>query len=200
MFTTIRTPNPGTDSTFSAMRPPHPGICSACTAMNCVPLPQGSVNGGFQTVVRVLSGEQISLPPFYLNLTPFLSQFYLILTFFLPLFNLNLTSARFEISNHGLETTVYRPLTSLFYFPSSFYRRGSRCVAFQTRLSHFCFGLVRIKMPLLICFVHIFIHIYGKHARNFLDVFSPNPFPPPVLSKEGQVWCTHLCTKLSFLV
>ena len=25
-------------------------------------------------------------------------------------FNLNLASARFEISNHGLETTVYRPL------------------------------------------------------------------------------------------
>ena len=71
---------------------------------------QGSVNGGFQTVVRVLSGEQIPLPPFYLNLTPFLPQFYLILTSFLPFFNLNLTSAQPAISNHGLETTVYIPL------------------------------------------------------------------------------------------
>ena len=31
-----------------------------------------TVNGGFQMVVRVLSGELISLPPFYLNLTPFI--------------------------------------------------------------------------------------------------------------------------------
>ena len=43
---------------------------------------QGSVNGGFQTVVRVLWGNEIPLPPFYLNLTPFLPQFYLILTSF----------------------------------------------------------------------------------------------------------------------
>ena len=39
---------------------------------------QGSVNGGFQTVVRVLSGDRIPLPPFSLNLTSFLPQFYLI--------------------------------------------------------------------------------------------------------------------------
>ena len=71
---------------------------------------QGSVNGGFQTVVRVLSGERIPLPPFYLNLISFLPQFYLLLTSFLPLFNLNLTSASSRISNHGLETTVYRLL------------------------------------------------------------------------------------------
>ena len=57
-----------------------------------------------------LSGDRIPLPPFYLNLTSFLPQFYLILASFLPLFNLNLTSASSEISNHGLETTVYRPL------------------------------------------------------------------------------------------
>ena len=43
---------------------------------------QGSINGGFQTVVRVLSGDQILLPPFYLNLTSFLPQLYLILTSF----------------------------------------------------------------------------------------------------------------------
>ena len=47
---------------------------------------QGSVNGGFQTVVRVLWGNEIPLPPFYLNSTPFLPQFYLILTPFLPQF------------------------------------------------------------------------------------------------------------------
>ena len=32
---------------------------------------QGSVNGGFQTVVRVLWGNEIPLPPFYLDLTFF---------------------------------------------------------------------------------------------------------------------------------
>ena len=35
---------------------------------------QGSVNGGFQTVVRVSWGNEIPLPPFYLNLTSFLPQ------------------------------------------------------------------------------------------------------------------------------
>ena len=73
---------------------------------------QGSVNGGFQTVVWVLWGKEIWLPPFYLNLTPFLPQFYLILTSFWPNFYLNLTSAQPAISNHGLETTVYKPLES----------------------------------------------------------------------------------------
>ena len=71
---------------------------------------QGSVNGGFQTVVRVFWGNEIPLPPFYLNLTSFLPQFYLVLTSFLPFFNLNLTSASSRISSHGLETTVYRRL------------------------------------------------------------------------------------------
>ena len=71
---------------------------------------QGSVNGGFQTVVRVFWGNEILLPPFYLNLTSFLPQFYLCLTSFLPLFSLNLTSASSRLSNHGLETTVYIPL------------------------------------------------------------------------------------------
>ena len=62
-------------------------------------------------MVRVLSGDQIPLPPFNLNLTPFCtSVLHLFLTSFLPLFNLNLTSASSGISNHGLETTVYRPL------------------------------------------------------------------------------------------
>ena len=50
--------------------------------------------------------------------TPLLPQFYLLFTsilplvniFSFPLFNLNLTSASSRISNHGLETTVYRLL------------------------------------------------------------------------------------------
>ena len=63
---------------------------------------QGSVIGGFQTVVRVWSGEQIPAPHFNLSF----ASIYLFLTFF----NLNLTSAQPAISNHGLETTVYRPL------------------------------------------------------------------------------------------
>ena len=35
---------------------------------------QGFVNGGFQTVVRALSGEIYSLPPFNLIKTPFLAS------------------------------------------------------------------------------------------------------------------------------
>ena len=76
-------------------------------------LNQGSANGGFQTVVRVFGGNKIPQPPFYLNLTSLLPQFYLCLTSFLPFFNLNLTSASSRISNHGLETTVYRLLVKL---------------------------------------------------------------------------------------
>ena len=44
---------------------------------------QGSVNGGFQTVVRVFWGNEIPLPPFYLNLTSCLPQFYLFFNLFL---------------------------------------------------------------------------------------------------------------------
>ena len=71
---------------------------------------QGSGNGGFQTVVRVFWGNEIPLPPFYLNLTSFLPQFYLFLASFLPSLSLDLTSAPPRISSHGLETTVYRLL------------------------------------------------------------------------------------------
>ena len=71
---------------------------------------QESVNGGFQTVVRVFWGNEIPIPSFYLNLTSFLPHFYLFLTSFLPFSNLNLTSASSRISNHGLETMVYRLL------------------------------------------------------------------------------------------
>ena len=42
---------------------------------------EASVNGGFQTVVRVV-GERNSATPFYLNFTPCLPQFCLMLTSF----------------------------------------------------------------------------------------------------------------------
>ena len=45
-------------------------------------LPQGCVNSGFRTVVRVWSGEQISASYFNLNLTSSLPLFYLNVTFF----------------------------------------------------------------------------------------------------------------------
>ena len=54
------------------------GSQTSCTEIvSCIFLPkfQGSVNGGFQTVVRVLWVSEIPLPPFYLNLTSFLPQF-----------------------------------------------------------------------------------------------------------------------------
>ena len=70
---------------------------------------------------EILSGELTLLIPFC---DPLLPQRYLILTSCLPLFYLNLTSAPLEISNRGLETTVYRPLenaefTKSFGAPSS---------------------------------------------------------------------------------
>ena len=65
---------------------------------------QGSVNGGFQTVVRVLWGNEILLPPFY-------PRFYLDFNLDFNLnFNLDLTSAQPALSNHGLETTDCIPL------------------------------------------------------------------------------------------
>ena len=70
---------------------------------------QGSVNGGCQTVIRVLFGDQTPLPPFNLHVTPFLPQFDLIFTF-LTFLALNLTSALSGISNNGVEITVYKPL------------------------------------------------------------------------------------------
>ena len=49
---------------------------------------QGSVNGGFPTVVRVSRGNEILLPTFYLSFTSVLPLFYLNLTSFKPHFNL----------------------------------------------------------------------------------------------------------------
>ena len=60
-------------------------------------------------MVRVLWGNEITLPRFYLNLTPFLPQFYVVLTSFLPNFflpQLNLCSAgnlEPRFGNHGLQ-------------------------------------------------------------------------------------------------
>ena len=66
-------------------------------------------------MIQVLFGGRIPLPLCSLNLTSCVPQFYLIETsrfnpLLLALFNLNLTSALSGISNHGLETTVYRLL------------------------------------------------------------------------------------------
>ena len=70
-----------------------------------VPKPQGSVNGGFQTVVRVLSGDRIPLPPFNLNLTSFLPHLNLLFTSFLPQFNLRFFgNLQPWFGNHGLQT------------------------------------------------------------------------------------------------
>ena len=75
---------------------------------------QGSVNGGFQTVVRVLSRDQIPLPSFDLNLTSFLPQVCLFFTLFpsslKPPFNLCfVTSLEPRLGNHGLQT-LGRPI------------------------------------------------------------------------------------------
>ena len=62
-------------------------------------------------VVRVWSGEHIPAPYLNLSLASILALLYLDLPF-LTSFYLNLTSAQPAISNHGLETKVYKPLGS----------------------------------------------------------------------------------------
>ena len=68
----------------------------------------GSVNGGFQQVARVWSGEQIPHPIFtssYLNFASVLPQFYLFLTFLKPHFNLcSASNLEPRFGNHGLQT------------------------------------------------------------------------------------------------
>ena len=82
---------------------------------------QGCVNGGFQTVVRVSSREQIPAPHFNLNLTSVLPQFYLFLTSFLPQFYLcSAGNLEPRFGNHGLQTLgnpLCRnlPLTRVFF-------------------------------------------------------------------------------------
>ena len=72
------------------------------------------VNGGFQTVVRVWSGEQVPAPHFNLKLTSIIPLLSLNFDHFLTSFYLILTSTQPAISNHGLETTVYKPLEEYF--------------------------------------------------------------------------------------
>ena len=62
-------------------------------------------NGGSSFVRRSFSAS-----PFLPQFNPPFTSVLLLLTSFLPLLNLNLTSASSGISNHGLETTVYKPL------------------------------------------------------------------------------------------
>ena len=55
---------------------------------------------------------------------------------FLPNFNLNLSSAQLAISNHGLETTVYRPLVSARNLGAPYgvvIRMGVEYIALPTR-------------------------------------------------------------------
>ena len=68
----------------------------------------GSVHGGFQTVVRVWSGEQIPAPHFNLDLTsvlPVLTSSFLFLTSFLPPFNIcSAGNLEPRFGNHGIQT------------------------------------------------------------------------------------------------
>ena len=77
---------------------------------------RGSINGGFQTVVRVWSAEQIPAPHLNLKITSIyrhykftsvLPQVYLFLTSFVTSLKPLLSQ---QSRNHGLETTVYRTL------------------------------------------------------------------------------------------
>ena len=77
-----------------------------------VPKPQGFVNGGFHTVVRACSGEQIPARHFNLNFNSVLPLLYLFKTSF---FYIIVTPARLAIPNHGLETTVYRLLETWLF-------------------------------------------------------------------------------------
>ena len=51
--------------------------------------------------------------------------------------------------------------------------------------------------------IYIYIYIY-----TYIDIWEPRPKfptvcllpPPPVLSKNGQSWCTNLCNKVSSFV
>ena len=62
---------------------------------------------------------------------------------------------------------------ALDFSPISFYRRVSRFVAFQTKVEHLCFCLVRTKVPLLI-YIYIYIYklwsYYLGHVWGFLIV------------------------------
>ena len=72
--------------------------------------PKRSENGGFQTVVRVRSGEQLPAPHFNLNLTSVLPLLDLSFTSFLPHFNPS-SAGNLEpwFGNHGLQTLGLHP-------------------------------------------------------------------------------------------
>ena len=67
------------------------------------PKARGSVNGGFQTMVRVWSGEQIPVPPSNLNFASVLPHFNLFVTSFLILTSFQ--PLRIQQSR----TTVWKP-------------------------------------------------------------------------------------------
>ena len=66
---------------------------------------------------------------------------------------------------------------SLDFYP---YRRASRFVAFQTKVAHLCFCLVRVKMPLLTWKVF--------NDQNSTLIQPPPPFLMCVIFFEGGQW------------
>ena len=64
---------------------------------------QGTIDGGFQTVFRVLSGDRIPLPPFNLDSTQFLLQFLFTVASFFILFEPRLNSVSSGISDRRRE-------------------------------------------------------------------------------------------------
>ena len=74
-------------------------------------------------------------------------------------------------------------------FPSCFtvVPRASRFIEFQTKVAHFCFCLVRIKMPLLMCFWE---PDYFIQCRCWEELCSPyaGANPRPILDKNLHPW------------
>ena len=90
--------------TFPEKSGKHPGL--ETPRFSFPQVHRGSVNGGFQTVVRVRCGEQIPAPPFNLDLTSILPLFYLNFT----LFNLLKKKTSFKpLLSRQSRTTVWKP-------------------------------------------------------------------------------------------
>ena len=130
-------------------------------------------NGGSSFVRRSLSAT-----PFLPQFNPLFTSVYLFLTSSLPLFNLNLTSASSGISNHFLETTVYKPLDLL---------RWHVCRANFARKIFFFLELLELS--------------YEGCSENFPDILSlysvgqknPAKFPPNFPAKNQKNSPTSFC-------
>ena len=99
---------------------------------------RGSVNGGFQMLVRVWSGEQVPAPQSNLSLASSLTSVFPQCYLSSTSFYLILTPAQPAISNHGLETMVYRPLArkNLRFCKLSY----GRLLLFQKNSGRLCRG------------------------------------------------------------